>query len=234
MSELLLIHGSCHGAWCFDLLLAELARLEIPARAIDLPGRDGSPTTLDDYARAILTAARPGTILLGHSAGGYAITAAAEADPARFRGLVYLCAYLPEAGQSLADMRRAGPSQPLLPAIRLAEGRRSFTIDPTLARAAFYQDCPEDLASAAIARLCPQPVVPQETPLWPKAAPGLPRHYITCDRDQTIPPACQDRMAAALPPECRHHLPSGHSPFLSMPARLADKLVRIRQAILTR
>lgn len=228
MSELLLIHGTCHGAWCFDRLIPELRALGIPARAIDLPGRDGSPTTLDAYARAILAAAGPDTILVGHSAGGYAITAAAEADPARFRGLVYLCAYLPAPGQSLADMRRAGPSQPLMPAIRMAQDRQSFTIDPTLARAAFYQDCPDDIAAEAVARLCPQPVAPQRTPLSPKAALTLPRHYIVCSQDQTIPPAYQARMASPLPPECIHSLPSGHSPFLSMPAALAVKLSEIK------
>ena len=69
MSELLLIHGTCHGAWCFDRLLPELAARGIPARAIDLPGRDGRPTTLEDYAQAILDAASPDSILVGHSAG---------------------------------------------------------------------------------------------------------------------------------------------------------------------
>lgn len=233
MSELLLIHGTCHGAWCFDRLLPELARRGILARAIDLPGRDGSATTLDDYARAILAAAAPDTILVGHSAGGYAITAAAEAEPSRFKGLIYLCAYLPAPGQSLADMRRAGPSQPLLPAIRMAQDRQSFTIDPALAPAAFYQDCPPDLAAWATAQLCPQPVAPQQTPLWPKAAEALQRHYITCESDQTIPPDYQRQMAARLPDGCRHSLPSGHSPFLSMPDRLADLLARLRQTILS-
>lgn len=233
MSELLLVHGTCHGAWCFAPLLAELARLEIPARAIDLPGRDGRPTTLEDYAQAILDAASPDSILVGHSAGGYAITAAAEAEPSRFKGLIYLCAYLPAAGQSLADMRRAGPSQPLMPAIRLAEDKGSFTIDPALAPAAFYQDCPPDLAAWATAQLCPQPVTPQQTPLWPKAAETLPRHYIVCENDRTIPPDYQRQMAARLPEDCRHALPSGHSPFLSMPDRLADLLARLRQTLLS-
>ena len=232
MSELLLIHGTCHGAWCFAPLLAELARLEIPAHAIDLPGRDGAPTTLEDYAGAILAAAGPETILVGHSAGGYAITAAAEAEPSRFKGLIYLCAYLPAAGQSLADMRRAGPSQPLMPAIRLAEDKGSFTIDPALAPGAFYQDCPPDLAAWATAQLCPQPLTPQQTPLWPKAAETLPRHYIVCENDRTIPPDYQRQMAARLPEDCRHALPSGHSPFLSMPGRLADLLARLRQTLL--
>jgi pimeloyl-ACP methyl ester carboxylesterase len=232
MSDLLLIHGTCHGAWCFDLLIPELDTLGISAKAIDLPGRDGSPTTLDDYAQTILAAASPDTILVGHSAGGYAITAAAEADPTRFRALIYLCAYLPAPGQSLADMRRAGPSQPLMPAIRMAEDRQSFTIDPALAPAAFYQDCPPDRAGWATAQLCPQPVTPQQTPLWPKAAETLPRHYITCDNDQTIPPAYQRQMAARVPEGCRHSLPSGHSPFLSMPDRLADLLARLHHTLL--
>jgi pimeloyl-ACP methyl ester carboxylesterase len=228
MSELLLIHGTCHGAWCFDLLIPELAALGITARAIDLPGRDGSPTTLDAYAQAILAAATPDTILVGHSAGGFAITAAAEADPTRFRGLIYLCAYLPAPGLSLADMRRAGPSQPLMPAIRMAEDKQSFTIDPALAPQAFYQDCPPDRARWATARLCPQPVTPQQTRLWPKAAETLPRHYIICSQDQTIPPEYQAQMASHLPSDRIHTLPSGHSPFLSMPNALAGLLAEIQ------
>jgi pimeloyl-ACP methyl ester carboxylesterase len=232
MSDLLLVHGSCHGAWCWDALVPALARHGITADAIDLPGRDGSPTTLDDYARAITAAARPGTVLVGHSAGGYAITAAAEGDPTRFAGLIYLCAYLPVAGQSLADMRRAGPSQPLLPAIRMAEDRVSFTIDPALAPAVFYHDCPPDVAASATATLCPQPVAPQECPLFPTVAQTLPRHYIVCRQDRAIPPDYQAQMARVLPKAAVTSLDASHSPFLSMPdqlaARLADILHQIR------
>lgn len=227
MSDLLLVHGSCHGAWCWDAVIPALARLGITATAIDLPGRDGSPVTLDGYARAILAASTPGTVLVGHSAGGYAITAAAEADSSRFAGLIYLCAYLPASGKSLADMRRAGPSQPLLPAIRMAEDRTSFTIDPTLAPAVFYHDCAPDVSAAAVARLCPQPVTPQETPLWPKAATTLPRHYIICSDDRAIPPAYQAQMARDLPPPAVTSLDASHSPFLSMPDRLSANLAEI-------
>ncbi len=231
MSDFLLVHGSCHGAWCWDAVIPALAALGVTAKAIDLPGRDGSPTTLDDYAKAILAAAKPGTVLVGHSAGGYAITAAAEAEPDRFHGLIYLCAYLPATGQSLADMRRAGPSQPLLPAIRMAPDRASFTIDPDMAPAVFYHDCAPDITTAATARLCPQPVTPQETPLWPKAALGLPRHYIICTEDRAIPPAYQAQMARNLPPQAVTTLNASHSPFLSMPDKLATRLAEILHQI---
>ena len=104
-------------------------------------------------------------------------------------------------------------------------------IDPAFAQNAFYHDCPDDVAQAAIARLCPQPVAPQQTPLWPRTAPTLPRHYIVCEADRTIPPAYQHRMATNLPDEAVHHLPSGHSPFLSMPNALATLLAEIRQSL---
>ncbi len=231
MSDILLVHGSCHGAWCWEHVIPALAALGITADALDLPGRDGSPTTLDAYARAIVAAASPGTVLVGHSAGGYAITAAAEADPARFAGLIYLCAYLPKSGQSLADMRRAGPSQPLMPTIRMAGDRSSFTIDPTQACRVFYHDCPPDITAAAIGRLCPQPVLPQETPLTTMQSATLPRYYIICSDDRAIPPAYQAQMASDLAPEKVSKLEASHSPFLSMPDVLAARLAEIMPVI---
>ncbi len=228
MSDLLLIHGSCHGAWCWDRLIATLSERGIAARAIDLPGRDGDgAVTLADQAGAILRAARSGTVLLGHSAAGFPMTAAAEAEPTRFAGLIYLCAYLPAAGQSLADMRRAGPSQPLLPAIRVSADRQSFTFDPEAALGLLYHDCPADLARSAAGHLCHEPIAPQETRLTLKASLNLPRHYIRCDNDRAIPPGYQRQMAANLPPEAISALPSGHSPFLSMPGQLADRIADV-------
>jgi hypothetical protein len=56
------------------------------AAAIDLPcdGADATPpglVTLNDYARSITDAVTEPTLLAGPSAGGFAITAAAERDP---------------------------------------------------------------------------------------------------------------------------------------------------------
>ena len=53
--------------------------------------------------------------------GGYAITAAAELAPQNIAQLIYLAAYVPVSGASLADMRRMAPSQPLLPAVVMAQ-----------------------------------------------------------------------------------------------------------------
>jgi pimeloyl-ACP methyl ester carboxylesterase len=88
------------------------------AAAIVLPchGADVTPpglVTMNDYARSITDALTEPTLLVGPSAGGFAITAAAERDPFHMAGLIYLSAYIPAPGLSLADLRRAGLRQPL-------------------------------------------------------------------------------------------------------------------------
>lgn len=95
MSDSLLIHGSCHGTWCWEAVIPALAALGHHARAIDLPGRDGAPVRLADQAQAILAALHRPALVVGHSAGGYPITAAAERDATHIPGLVYLCATCP-------------------------------------------------------------------------------------------------------------------------------------------
>lgn len=235
MADFLLVHGSCHGAWCWRRVVDRLAAAGHSARAIDLPGHNDDPTplaevTLERYADAILDAIDRRVVLVGHSMAGYPITLVADRAPERIAGLVYLCAYLPAPGLSLAQMRRAGPRQPLRPAIRMAPDGLSFTIDPEMAADVFYNDCDAATASDAVARLGPQPVAPQETPLTPGAGwEGCPKHYILCEHDNTIPPEYQQRMSAALPRGHVTALPASHSPFLSMPDRLAQRLIEIAE-----
>lgn len=227
MADFLLIHGSGHGAWAWRDLRPALRDLGHEARAIDLPGHgeDATPpeaVRLETYRDAILAALGDRTVLVGHSMGGYPITAAADAAPNRIAALVYLCAYVPVAGLSLADMRRAAPRQPLAPAIRRSRDGLWFTFDPAMARDLFYHDCPDEAVAFAIPRLCRQPVLPQETPLaaTPRAE-ALQRHYILCEDDRAIPPEYQATMARGFPDRAVHRLPTSHSPFFSAPDALA-------------
>lgn len=206
------------------------------ALALDMPGRPGDPipaaaATLDAFAARIAAAvaAAPGpAVLVGHSAGGVAIAAAAERAPEGIAGLVYLCAYALRDGESLAARRRASARQPLLPAVRRSADGTCFTVDPDRAPGIFYHDCPAEAVAFAVPRLCPEPVAPQETPLRLSArAAGLPRHYILCTEDRTIPPEEQERMVADWPAASVTRLASGHSPFLAMPDDLAALLDRV-------
>ncbi len=230
MARFLLIHGACHGAWCWRDTLPALEALGHRVYAIDLPGHGQDPTpreevTLDAYARAICEALDGPTILLGHSMAGYPITAGAERDPANIRALVYLCAYRPVSGLSLGDMRRAGPRQPLRPAIRVAGP--VFTFDPAMADL-LYHDCPPETARWALSCQTPEPILPQETALaLTERSRALPQFYIRCAQDRAIPPEYQTTMAEGLPEGHLSHLPASHSPFFAMPEALAVELDRI-------
>jgi pimeloyl-ACP methyl ester carboxylesterase len=229
MSDFLLIHGSCHGAWCWTHVIAALAKLGHRARAIDLPahGQDLTPVaqaTLDSYAGAILAAIDRPVILVGHSMAGYPITLAADRAPEKIDRLVYLCAYLPVPGLSLADMRRAGPRQPLAPAIRVDPDRTSFTFDPAMTPDLFYHDCPSADRALAATHLCAEPLLPQETPFHPTRTPHPRRAYIRCTEDRAIPPEYQLTMAASLPADQISTLPASHSPFFADPVALAARL----------
>lgn len=233
MSRFLLIHGSCHGAWCWDRVLPFLNHGPHQARAIDLPahGADRTPVataSLALHARAIVAAIDQPVILVGHSAAGYAITAAAELAPDRIAALVYLCAYVPRPGQTLADLRRAGPRQPLRAAIRIAPDRLSYSFDQGLVADALYHDCPPDAVAMARRNLCPEPIAPQETALALTArSASLPRHYIRCTEDRAIPPEYQASMTEGWPAACVTTLPTSHSPFFAAPEALARRLIAI-------
>jgi pimeloyl-ACP methyl ester carboxylesterase len=234
--QILLVHGSCHGAWCWDRVVPELAARGIAARAIDLPGHGADRTppsqvTLDAYARAVAEAAREmgGKVaLLGHSAGGYAISAASQIAPEIVGKMIFLCAYLPVSGQSLSEMRKVWPEQPLVPWIRRSDDGASFAFDPQQVPGLFYHDCDPATVAWAQARLCLQPMAPQVTPLTLNPAfQDIEKHYIICTEDRAIPPDYQRVMAAGLPADRVTTLNASHSPFLSMPEDLADRIVAI-------
>ncbi|WP_343081594.1 alpha/beta fold hydrolase [Ostreiculturibacter nitratireducens] len=233
MARFLLVHGSCHGAWCWRDVVPILERAGHEARAIDLPGHGDDTTpaaevTLDLYARAILAAIDEPVVLVGHSMAGYPITLAAQMAPEKIDRLVYLCAYVPKPGLSLADMRRAGPRQPLLPAIETAPDGVTFRFRPDMVGEKLYHDCPEGTVDFANAHLCPQPITPQATPIaeldrWN----GVRKHYILCEDDQAIPPEYQAKMTQDWPEGTVTRLPTSHSPFFAAPAKLAERLMEI-------
>ena len=235
MSDFLLVHGSCHGAWCWRDLIPELTRLGHGARAIDLPGHGDNPRpieeiTLDTYADAILDAIDDPAIVVGHSMAGFPISAAAEKDPGKIARLVFLCAYAPRDGLSLVDMRMEAPRQPLLEAIEKTADGLGFVFREDKLHAALYHDCPEGTVDYARDRLCVQAIKPQATPIRLGANnAGVPKSYIRCAEDRAIPPEYQRTMTHGWPDTDVSEMPLSHSPFFADPVGLARRLDRIAQ-----
>lgn len=233
MAEFLLIHGACHGAWCWRDMIAPLADLGHTTRTIDMPGHGSDMTpkdevTLEMCAKAILAASTPDTLIVGHSWGGYPISAAAEIDPDGMRGLIYLCAYVPISGMAMSDMRKLAKRQPLVDAINRSPDGTTFTFAEDRVRDLFYHDCPDEAVDYAMPLLREQIVKPQATPLTvTDRFAGVPKSYIRCAFDGAIPPEFQLELAKDFPEDRLFHMQSAHSPFFSNPKGLAAMLDQI-------
>jgi pimeloyl-ACP methyl ester carboxylesterase len=242
MASFVLIHGSWHGGWCFDLLRARLEAVGHEVITPDLPGMGGSAeelsaVTLADWAAFAVEQCRAaGTpvVLAGHSRGGLVISEAAERDPTAMSALVYICAMLLPNGLSRAVWKKTATPTPAFDDIitHHPDGHSSM-IDGTRGAAVFAQLSPPDLVADAMARLVAEPGTPRATALsLTDARYGtVPRHYIECLQDQAIPIADQRSMQAMLPCATVTQIDTDHSPFLSAPEALAKALIAIAEGL---
>jgi pimeloyl-ACP methyl ester carboxylesterase len=108
-----LVHGLCHGAWCWYKAATALRRAGHAVTALDMAGCGAHPArvdevrTFEEYSRPLLDAVAalpPGdrAVLVGHSQGGFSVALAAERFPEKVAAAVFLAASLPIAGQSMA------------------------------------------------------------------------------------------------------------------------------------
>ena len=232
MASFLLVHGSWHGAWCWDHLVPRLAERGHQVEAIDLPGHgeDRTPAwriTADDYAHAIVSATKrfdSAPILVGHSMGGLAITHSTRHAPDAFSQLVYLCAFFPLGRLEMLRLS-LGDRDSLV-----TSGMRPRLLEAAMrkdrAKAIFYGDCSDEDAAWASARLRPDPVRPV-LGMLDRAAIPVPHTYIECTHDRAISIALQRTMHRRAGFERVETLDADHSPFLSAPDRLTNVLDRI-------
>ena len=156
-----------------------------------------NPTTslADDVAvtRRAIAAQEGPTILVGHSYGGVVITESG-ADPL-VKGLVYIAAFAPDAGESVSSLIANPPPGAVVPPILppqdgylfldRAKFAASFAADVKPAQAAFMADSQVPWGLAA---LNGQVTVPawKSKPSW----------YLVTTEDRMIPATAQRQMAA--------------------------------------
>jgi pimeloyl-ACP methyl ester carboxylesterase len=223
MKPIVLVHGAWHGAWCWEPLLTHLSSAGAKVHTLDLPftGPDGDAAAV----RELLDDVGGDAVLVGHSYGGIVISKAA-ADRDDVDHLVYLCAIMLADGTDFGAMLATAPPVPLNSAIRFGEDGRS-TIDPAHAVAAFYAECPPEVAAVAVERLRPFDLTSINGGGGPIAIAEpwrtIPATYVVCRQDGAIPADLQRSMAgnAATVVE----LDTDHSPFASRPAELAALLL---------
>ncbi len=237
MATFILIHGSWHGGWCFDAVRARLEAAGHHVIAPDLPGMGGDETalanvTLQSWADFVVDLCRSAPqrpiILAGHSRGGLVVSQAAETAPDAIDALVYMCAMMLPNGVSRAEFKAMEAPNPAFDAlISPVAGGHGSIITGENPGAVFAQISPPDAVRVAMARLVAEPHGPRGEPMRLTAARfgTLPRTYVECTADKTIPIESQ-RMMQQLSPGARIvTLDADHSPFLSRPNELAEALI---------
>lgn len=205
-----------HGLWHQPAHLAPLARaLRARGTRVLVPQLHRGSLAADTAAvQAAVDASRSAPLVVGHSYGGAVITGLE-----RVRGLVYVAAFVPDAGESCAAL---GGTAALINTAFRRNPDRSTRIDPQMARDYLYGDCSESLGTWATGLLVPQA---------PGHGRGIPERfawrasrstYVLCNQDRALDPGLQREMASRC--ERTVALDSSHSPFLSRTAELADIL----------
>ncbi|WP_219417275.1 alpha/beta hydrolase [Pseudonocardia nigra] len=216
---LVLVHGAWHGPWAWDRLVEELSDVDV--RTVALPSVGADPAALGDLradaaaVRSVVAGIDGPVLVCAHSYGGAPVTEGV-ADLPNVVGLVYLCAFQLEIGDSL--LSSVGGRPPEWWDVHEAEGY----VDALRPREIFYGDVDEAAADAAIAQLGHQSLAALGQPLTRAAWHAVPSTYVICEQDRAIPVFAQKAMAQRAKRVLR--MSASHSPFLSHPAQLAGVL----------
>ncbi|KAF7032738.1 hypothetical protein CFC21_043885 [Triticum aestivum] len=108
----ILVHGLCHGAWCWYKLVPMLRAAGHRVTALDMAASGAHPARMDevasfeDYSRPLLdaVAAAPAgerLVLVGHSLGGLNLALAMEGFPRKVAAAVFLAACMACAGRHM-------------------------------------------------------------------------------------------------------------------------------------
>ena len=238
-NEYVLVHGACHGAWCWDEVAARLRAKGHRVVTLDLPGHgrraaEVRRASVEAYGRAVADAmALEGIsrgVLVGHSMGGLVIPKAAELASARVAHLVFLAAAVVSDGESLARTLMTPAGRAMMTGNAAARGDGTFLYPAGTAWARWMGDMPrsDPRVSRAISLLTPQSLRPFVEPVDFHRFYGMrvPRTYIRCLEDKAVVPAKAAECAARLG-VTPLDMDSAHNAMLSQP----DELSRILDSV---
>jgi len=135
------------------------------------------------------------TVLVGHSWGGVVITQAGN-DP-KVSALVYVSAFAPDVGESLAALAKSGPATEGGKAIRPDE-KGNLYIDPKVFPSAVAADLPPKIAESLANSQLPLNHTAFEAPVDTAAWHNKPTFYVISTKDKVLAPEAQKMFAARI------------------------------------
>jgi pimeloyl-ACP methyl ester carboxylesterase len=218
MSTYVLIHGAGDVGWYWHLVTAELRARGHDVLAPDLPCEDAS-AGLPEYADTVVRAIgdREHLIVVAQSFGAF--TAPLVCDRVPTDVLVLVAPMIPALGEAPADYWADTRYED--------EPRESYDD----AVALFYQDVPPELAAEALRRGRTQSEQRMGDPSPLKTWPDVPTRVLLCRDDRLLPASFVRRVSRDRLGITPDEMDGGHTPALSHPKELADRLETYRISI---
>lgn len=135
------------------------------------------------------------TVLVGHSWAGVVITEAGD-DP-KVSALVYVSAFAPDVGESLASLSKSGPATEGTAAIH-PDAKGNLYIDPKVFPSAVAADLPPNIAESLANSQSPLSLKAFEAPVDTAAWRDKPTFYVITTKDKVIAPEAQKFFAARM------------------------------------
>jgi pimeloyl-ACP methyl ester carboxylesterase len=183
----------------------------------------------DDVAttRRVVAAQRSPVILVGHSYGGVVITQAGN-DP-KVVGLVYIAAFAPDRGESVAALIKDPPPGAPVPPILAPQDGYLF-LDRNKFAASFAADVPRAKAEFMADSQVPWGLEALNGTVTEAAWRNKPSWYLIATDDKMIPPAAQEFMskrAGSTVAQTR----GSHAVYVSQPQAVAALIEKAASAV---
>ncbi len=235
MTNIVLVHGSWYGAWCWDRVSERLRARGHRVFAPDLPahGADQTPAAqvtlasyVDRVARSI-DEAGGSAVVVGHSMAGVVLSELGERHPEKVQKLVYVAAYLLADGETIFQHATTDAGSTLGRHLRPDETSGVIAVAEEGVAAALASGCSDADVATVRAKARPDPLAPLATPIHVTEGRygKLPRAYIKTLADVAVSTALQTKLLGATK-TTTFDLSSGHSPFLSHAPELTEIILR--------
>ena len=232
---IVLVHGAWSDMSAWDAVKPLLDAKGLNVITVNLPGHGNDTTpfpsiTLQSYVDVVKKAigTQKNVTLVGHSMAGIVISQVAEDMPGSVKKLIYLAAYLPQNGQSLLDIAMTDAGSHVGKYLKIDEKTASAAIDNDGAVDIFVADAPKSVQEKFTKGVKSDPLVPFVTPVKLSAVQfgATEKVYIYTKNDHAVSYPAQQAMVKSTPVKTEYTLESSHTPFFSMPQKLAEILIK--------
>ncbi|MDQ1716510.1 MAG: hypothetical protein QOE89_463 [Pseudonocardiales bacterium] len=228
-----------HGGWADSSGWGgEISRLTKAGYPVIAPANPLRGLTSDsDYIRSVLQTITGPIVLVGHSYGGAVISNAARGVP-NVKALVFIAAFAPDTGETLAGLVNMNPGTMITPATLDTrpyplpgggEGADLY-IKQSAFHDAFAGDLPLTTTNLMWAEQRPFSLAAFTEPSGDPAWKTIPSWYLVSTEDHAIPPATEWFMARRAQAHTES-VDASHVSYISHPAVTTDLILKAAQSV---